>query len=212
MTGTKKRHTKAKARISVEQMQLLGFNFGTLIEAQSSLGEKTVDLCEIIQGKNKLAQAWQRGRFLRNLRNLASVPVTLAEAARRLSLNDADELQTILETDAEAGDTWHQTRYDAFTKIKMVLVKTAFEGNQAAIRAIENFLRAELDHKASGPQRLRIADIAALIGRSRHQVYIWAEKNGLPLGTDRTIELKDFVRWFETFTAEKAIKKVGFTP
>ena len=32
------------------------------------------------------------------------------DASRRLSLNGAEELQRILETDAEAGDTWRQTR------------------------------------------------------------------------------------------------------
>jgi len=210
MTKTvKKRHSEPAARISTHQMQSLAFNYGTLIEAQNSLPENSgVDLAELVQQDDKLAEAWQRGQFLRNVRNLASVPVSMDEASKRLSLNGAEELQGILETDAEAGDTWRQTRQEAFIQIKLALVKTAREGNQAAIRAVENFLRAEMDYKAGGgPRRLRVAEIANLTGRSRHGVYDWVEKNNLPLGPDKTIELKDFIRWFETFTAENAAGK-----
>ena len=190
-------------------MQSLAFNYSTLLEAQNSLPEKSgIDLAELVQQDDKLAEAWQRGQFLRNVRNLASVPVSMDEASRRLSLNGAEELQGILETDTEAGDTWRQTRQEAFIQIKLALVKTAREGNQAAIRAVENFLRAEMDYKAGGgPRRLRVAEIANLTGRSRHGVYDWVEKNNLPLGPDKTIELKDFIRWFETFTAENAAGK-----
>ncbi|MCJ7675484.1 MAG: hypothetical protein MUO33_10085, partial [Sedimentisphaerales bacterium] len=82
------------ARISTQQMQSLAFNYSTLLEAQNSLPEKSgVDLAELVQQNNKLAEAWQRGRFPRNVRNLASVPVTMDEASRRLSLNGAEELQ-----------------------------------------------------------------------------------------------------------------------
>ena len=206
----KNRHIRRTARISTHQMQSLAFNFGTLIEAQNSLPEKSgIDLAEIIEQKNKLAEAWQRGRFLRNVRNLASVPVTMDEAARRLSLNGADDLRAILDNDREAGDTWHQTRYEAFIKIKLALVKTAFEGNQAAIRAVESFLRAEMDYKVGGPRRLRITDIANLTGQLRGTIHNWVSRYQLPLGPDKTIELKDFIRWFEVFTAEKAASKNG---
>jgi len=196
---------KGKLACDPVQVKMLAINCSTMAEAEQSLPK----LPNLIARHKEIAAAWQRGRFLRNLRGLASVPVTLAEAARRLNLNEADALQTILEIDHEAGDTWHQTRYDAFTKIKIALVKTAFEGNQAAIRAIENFLRIEMDHKASGPQRLRISDIADLVGRSRHLIYNWVSRYKLPLGTDKTVELKHFLRWFETFTAGNAASKNG---
>jgi len=207
----KRRHVRTRPRISGHQIESLAFNYSTLIEAQSCFPEKSgIDLAHLIQQDDKLADAWQRGRFLRNVRNLASVPVTMDEAARRLALNDADELRTLLEHDAEARDTWRQTRQEAFIRIKVVLTRTALEGNQAAIRMVENFLHAEMDYKiGGGPRRLRIADIADLVGRSRHLVYNWMQKNNLPLGPDKTIDLKDFMRWFETFTAEKAATRNG---
>lgn len=209
MTGAKKRrHVRVRSKISAQQMQSLAFSYGTLVEAQNSLPPNTqIGLAELIQRHDKLAEAWRRGQFLRNLRNLASVPVTLDEAARRLNLNGADALQTILETDSEAGDTWHQMRYDAFTKIKVALTRTALEGNQTAIRAVENLLHAEMNHRTA--PKLTITDIANVTGRSRHLVYNWTQRNNLPLGLDKTIELKDFIRWFEAFTAENAVAKNG---
>jgi len=42
-------------------MQSLAFNYGTLIEAQNSLPENSgIDLAELVQQNNKLAEAWQR--------------------------------------------------------------------------------------------------------------------------------------------------------
>lgn len=199
------------ARISTQQMQSLAFSYGTLIEAQNSLpANSSIALAELIQHHDKVAEAWHRGQFLRNVRNLASVPVSLDEAAKRLNLNGPDELRRMLETDAEIGDLWRQTRQEAFIKIKLALVKTAMEGNQTAIRAVENFLRAEMDYKISStPQKLRLSDIANLIGQLPGTVHNWVSRYHLPLGTDKTIELKDFIRWFETFTAEKAATKNG---
>ena len=77
-----------------------------MAEAEQSLPK----LPDLIAHHKEIAAAWQRGRFLRNVRNLASVPVTMDDASRRLSLNGAEELQRILETDDEAGDIWRQTR------------------------------------------------------------------------------------------------------
>jgi hypothetical protein len=178
-----------------------------MAEAEQSLPK----LPDLIAHHKEIAAAWQRGRFLRNVRNLASVPVTMDDASRRLSLNGAEELERILETDTEAGDTWRQTRQEAFITIKLALVKTAMKGNQAAIRAVENFLRAEMDYKvgSSGPRRLRIIDIANLTGQLRGTIHNWISRYQLPLGPDKTIELKDFIRWFEIFTAEKAANKNG---
>ena len=189
-------------------MQSLAFSYGTLVEAQNSLPPNTqVGLAELIQRHDKLAEAWHRGQFLRNLRNLASVPVSLDEAAKRLNLNGPDDLRRILETDAEAGDLWRQSRHDAFIKIKVALTRTALEGNQTAIRAVENLLHAEMNHRTA--PKLTITDIANVTGRSRHLVYNWTQRNNLPLGLDKTIELKNFIRWFEAFTAEDAIAKNG---
>jgi len=189
------------------QVKVLAINCSTMAEAEQSLPK----LPDLIAHHKEIAAAWQRGRFLRNVRNLASVPVTMDDASRRLSLNGAEELERILETDTEAGDTWRQTRQEAFITIKLALVKTAMKGNQAAIRAVENFLRAEMDYKvgSSGPRRLRIIDIANLTGQLRGTIHNWISRYQLPLGPDKTIELKDFIRWFEIFTAEKAADKNG---
>jgi predicted DNA-binding transcriptional regulator AlpA len=163
-----------------------------MAEAEQSLPK----LPDLIARHKEVAAAWQRGRFLRNLRGLASVAVTVDEAARRLELADPDELHHMIENDSEVRDTWRQTRQEAFIRIKLALVKTALEGNQAAIRAVENFLRAEVELKRlPDTYKLKVNDIAALTGRTRPTVYEWVNKGRLPIDTDKTIDLGSFIRW-----------------
>jgi hypothetical protein len=202
---TKKRKLALRSAQTCDpvQVKMLGINCKTMTEAEQSLPK----LPDLIAHRKDVAAAWQRGRFLRNLRGLASVAVTVDEAAKRLELADPDELQHMIENDPEVRDTWHQARQEALIHIKLALAKTAFEGNQAAIRAVENLLHAEMNHRTA--PKLTITDIANVTGRSRHLVYNWTQRNNLPLGLDKTIELKDFLKWFETFTVESAVAKFG---
>jgi hypothetical protein len=77
-----------------------------MAEAEQSVPK----LPDLITHYKEVGAAWQRGRFLRNLRNLASVAVTVDEAAKRLELADPEELHHMIENDSEVRDTWRQTR------------------------------------------------------------------------------------------------------
>ena len=188
-------------KFTASQMESLAFTYGTLVDAQNSLGQASrIKLTTLIANDRKLAAAWQRGQFLRNLRNLASVPVTMDEAARRLNLANADELRTILDNDIEAANLWLQIRQDAFLRIKLALVKTALDGNQAAIRAVENLLHTEASLKNGfGINSVRISEICSLTGRTRTLVYKWVRNHGLSVSEDKTVELSVFFPWFENY-------------
>jgi len=183
---------------------VLAINCSTMAEAEQSLPK----LPNLIARHKEVAAAWQRGRFIRNLRNLASVAVTVDEAARRLELANPDELHYMIENDPEVRDTWRQTRQEAFIRIKVALAKTAFEGNQAAIRAVENLLPTQADLKRlPDTHKLKVADIAILTGRTRSSVYEWVNKGRLPVDADKTIDLGSFIRWFETYITDSMIQK-----
>jgi len=183
---------------------MLAINCSTMAEAEQSVPK----LPDLITRHKEIAAAWQRGRFIRNVRNLASVAVTVDEAARRLEMADPDDLHRMIETDPEVRDTWRQTRQEAFIRIKLALAKTAFEGNQAAIRAVESLLRTEVELKRfPDTRKLKVADIAALTGRTRPTIYEWVNKGRLPIADDKTIDVGAFIRWFETYISETIIQK-----
>ena len=203
MTTIKKKVKKRNLSCDPAQVKMLAINCSTMAEAEQSLPK----LPDLISRHKEVAAAWQRGRFLRNLRNLASVAVTVDEAAKRLELADPDELQHMIDDDSEVRDTWHQTRQEAFIRIKVALAKTAFEGNQAAIRAVETLLRMEVPLKIPDTHKLKLSDIAILTGRTRSTIYEWVNKGRLPLDADKTIDVGSFIRWFETYISEMIIQK-----
>jgi phage terminase Nu1 subunit (DNA packaging protein) len=90
----------------------------------------------------------------------------------------------------------------------MALAEAAKAGNQAAIKAIEVFLRDE----GEGPSpradygRLSISQLAELFGVTRQTVYDWYTKQGLARNADSTFDLKVAIRWFEEFTLKKVSK------
>ena len=194
---------KKKAPCDPVQVKILAINCSTMAEAEQSLPK----LPHLITRHKEVAAAWQRGRFLRNLRNLASVAVTVDEAARRLELADPDELHHMIEDDSEVRDTWCQTRQEAVIRIKLALAKTAFEGNQAAIRAVETLLRTEVPVKMPDTRKLRVADIAIFTGKPRATIYEWINKGHLPIAADKTIDVGSFIRWFEIYITDNMIQK-----
>ena len=185
------------------QVKMLAINCSTMAEAEQSLPK----LPDLITHHKEVAAAWQRGRLLRNLRGLASVAVTVDEAARRLELADPDELHHMIEDDPEVRDTWCQTRQEAVIRIKLALAKTAFEGNQAAIRAVETLLRTEVPLKMPDTHKLKVADIAIFTGKPRAAIYEWINKGHLPIAADKTIDVGSFIRWFETYITDSMIQK-----
>lgn len=154
-------------------------------------------LAELVIEKPRIRQAWERGRFLRRLRDLAATPVTVSEAARKLELPNGHILREMLDSDPEVGDLWYQTRLEVFVEAKTALVTAAKAGNQAAIRAVETLLRDE-ERQASSCDLDHISteQLCLISGKTRQTVHEWLKK-GLPRNGDKTFNLADFVPWFE---------------
>lgn len=176
----------------------------SIAEAETKL-QKKMDLTKILEEDEKLEAAWNRGRFLRNLRALASVAATVGEAADKLGLNNAQELYNMLDTDREVADTWGQARQEAFIKIKFALIKQANEGNQAAIRAIEPFLQDELCQQTDcfDFSHITTIQLAKLTGKSRQTIYKYRTQYGMPANNDNTFDLHKILPWLEEFTERK---------
>jgi len=154
----------------------------------------------------KLKAAWQRGQFLRNLKALAGVVETVSEAARKLELSSGQELRDILDTDIEAANIWNQTRLDTKIKAREGLIAAAAEGNQAAIRAIENYLRDDQRPAAGGADfhKLIQKSVADLFDVDRLTVRNWTDRHNCPRNTDGTFDLASVIRWWKDFEKRKS--------
>jgi AraC-like DNA-binding protein len=58
-------------------------------------------LSEIFKRYPQLRKAWDRGRFLRNLRNLARTGASVSEAAKKLGFANGRVLRTMIDEDEE---------------------------------------------------------------------------------------------------------------
>ena len=199
-----KRKRKVKPPLDVTHVKLLGLTCSSIAEAETKL-QKKMDLTKILTKYEELDAAWNRGRFLRNLRALASVAVTVSEAAEKLGLANSQELYNMLDTDREVADTWGQARQEAFIKIKFALIKQANEGNQAAIRAIEPFLQDELHQRTDyfDFSYLSTNQLAQLTGKTRQTIYKWRTQHGLPTNKDNSFDLHQVLPWLEKFIIQK---------
>jgi len=149
--------------------------------------------------------AYERGRFLRELEDTASVVETVSEAARKLKLSSGAELRGILDSDAEAADIWQSRRLATRIETRKGLIAAAAAGNQAAIRVVENYLKDDQAAPAgSDLTKLMQKEIAELFDVNRVTVNDWTNRHKMPRNADGSYNLYEIIRWYGEFARGKA--------
>jgi len=208
--GKKKAKTKKKrkARPPIEEAEVrrLGLECENLTEADAAVRTRK-SLAEIFKKYSRLREAWDRGRFLRNLRDLARTGASVPEAAKRLGFASARGLQAMLDEDVEVADLWDQTQLGIRLEIKTAVIEAAREGKPDAVRAVENFLLDEKERAGSDLSRITILQLTEITGRTRQTIHDWFTKFGMPRNADKTFDLSIFLAWFEEFLLGKSGKE-----
>jgi len=202
-----RKSSRRRRTLSVAAAKSLGYEFDsiTAADAGSGLDVTLVGLFRYKKYEN-LKKAFERGQFLRNLAGLAGVVETVSEAARKLGLASGSALREILDTDLEAANLWNQRRLDTKIKAREGLITAAADGNQAAIRAIENYLRDDQRPASGGPDlhKLMQKDIADLFDVDRLTVRNWAERHNCPRNSDGSYDLASVIRWWRDFEKRRS--------
>lgn len=159
------------------------------------------DLGVLLGGDIELGKAWERGRFLRRLHELAEGPICLAVCAERLGFHE-DGFRALLQTDPEAGDIWQQGRHVFFLRAKKAILRGAEEGKPYCLKMIERLLQSEAG-ASDAPQeidfrRLSPKQMSEAIEIDHRQLNRWSKENGLHRGMDGTYSLPRFVAWLRT--------------
>lgn len=208
---TAKRSKKAPAAsergrypISITEVRRLGYECEDLVSADAE-ARTSRPLASILKRYSRLAAAWERGQFLRNLKALAGVVATVSEAAHKLGLPSGEALRDMIDCDAEVGDIWRQKRLNTIIEARAALLESAKEGNQTAIRAVENYLREEKGSAGAraDTSRLRQTELCELLSTPRVTINDWIARQGLPRNADRTYNLTEVLRWYTEFLKRK---------
>lgn len=210
---TAERGTKGKGRakspakrplgLTAARVRKLALDFDDLAGADAHLGRR-FDLVGLLAKHGELLAAWQRGRFLRNLRRAASTGMSLAEAAHDLQIAPEDLRQRI-DGDIEAAEIWNEARLDASIELKTAWKEKAKEGNARAMAQVEAALRDEIAHAVLDIHNIpeeRMAEIAAV---NVSTLFRWRQSAGLPRNSGATTyDLPAVWGWFEQFTKQRS--------
>ena len=208
--GKKKILAAKRVRLPVEEAEVrrLGLECENLTEADAAIRTRK-SLAEIFKKHTVLKDAWDRGRFLRNLRGLARNGASVSEAAKRLGFASARGMQAMLDEDVEVADLWDQTQLGITLEIKQAIIEAAREGKPDAVRAVESFLQDEKARAGADLSRISILQLTEITGRSRQTIHEWFTKFGMPRNVDKTFDLSIFLAWFEEFLLRGSEKMEG---
>jgi len=193
----------AISQAEIKQLALESENMAQADSRKDHITRDTKPLSEILDKHPKLKAAWDRGRFLRNLRDLARTGASISQAAKKLRLASGRVLRTMIEEDAEIGDLWDQTQLEVYIEIKTAVIEAAKEGKADAVRAVESFLLEEKEQPGFDLSRITILQLTELIGKTRKTIHEWHTKFGLPRNADKTFDLSIFFAWFEEYLLKR---------
>jgi len=205
-----KKKRKARPSISDAEVRRLGLECESLTEADAELHRLRPrlrkNLSDYMGQFAVMKSAWERGRFLRDLKDLAARDASVSQAAKKLRLPNGRALREILDRDPEAGDIWERTKLNVWLDIRQALIEEAKGGNAAAIRALEDFGDEEKERPGFDPSRISSRQLTELTGRNRKTIHEWHTKFGLARNADKTFDLGVFLAWFEDFCLRKAAR------
>jgi len=201
----KKAKKKRKARPPVDEAEIrrLGLECETRTEADAAVSTRRT-LAELFRKYPELRKAWDRGRFLRNLRDMARTGVSISNAAKKLGFANGQVLRTMIDEDEEVGDLWNQTKLEIDIDIRSSIIEAAKDGKADAIRAVESFLLDEREQPEFDPSRITILQLSEITGKARTTILEWHKKFGMPRNTDKTFDMGVVWAWREEFLLKKA--------
>jgi len=198
-------------RAAAGLVRLAGMRFESMADAEVRL--QWPGLTDQIAKSPLLIQAWEKGRRLRAIHDLAGTPICMEEASKRIGMGEGGLLK-LYKRDPEVRDLWDRAKLDMVIGMKKALMTRATSGNANALATVEKILAGEfgaaggkaaaVDFTRLSPTQMELAtDI------KRAQLDRWHKKNGLPRNGDRTYSLPVFLAWRVAFERDKLARNVG---
>ncbi|HUV67027.1 MAG TPA: hypothetical protein VMW24_24280 [Sedimentisphaerales bacterium] len=205
--------TATRGNLTEASAQRLGLESKDLAEADARSGIGP-NLAKYFARHPRLRAAFDRGRLLRNLVELAPVAM-VHDAAKRLKdlgftqFESAQNLRDFLDADAEARELWESARVNGWIGVRQSLWEAAKGGNAKAISMMEKWA---LDRQREGGEpgvnfgRVRVSQMAELFAVRRETIHEWYTQKGLPQNLDGTFDLHRAIPWYEDHAIKKAVR------
>jgi hypothetical protein len=194
-------------------VQALAFHHEFLVDASQAAGIEP-PLTDLLDRHPVLAQAWERGEFLRRLRDLTANGANVPEIAQKLKI-DPKALSNMISTDREVRQLWKQTHIQIAVDLKAALLEKIRSGDIPTnkITTIENILRSDIAQD-SGPPGLDVEHVpihlaSQIVDVSRQALHAWHRDKGLPRNSDNTYDLRVLVPWVIRWEQSKALTARG---
>jgi len=219
---TKQRKARASAaperKIPSEQdVRAAGFECESLPTAAERLG--VADLEALLAGKPRLAAAWDRGRFLRQVRIVGLKGIVAEEADRFFEpALDRGELCEKLKRDRVLHDVWTSAALEAKLAVREGLIQRARRG-EADAKVMELYERLLVERPEAGDtaninwENLTPTQLEKATGIARNQWHRWGEKNGCPRKANRRYSLPAVIAWLRVYEDTGGVKlEQGLNP
>lgn len=185
---------KKKAPVAAERdIRQAAFECESFEAAAEKLG--VADLQGLLDSKPKLAVAWERGRFLRQVRDLATDTLIVVEEADKFLGLERGRLAEMLKHDRILVDVWTSGRFEAMTSARKGLKHLADAGDAKAIPLYEQLLSNPAHAESLDWDNLTPTQLEQATGIHRNQWRRWEEKNGCPRKTNRRYSLPAVIEW-----------------
>jgi len=181
------------AKIAEADVRRAGQDCETIEQAAEKLG--VADLQELLDGKPKLAAAWERGRFLRRVRDLATETLIVVEEADKFLGLERGRLTELLKRDRTVDEVWRAGRFQAMTSARKGLKRLADAGDPKAIPLYEQMLDSPASAESLDWDDLTPTQLEQATGIKRNQWRRWEERNGCPRKSNRRYSLPAVIEW-----------------
>ena len=199
----KPKTTKAKPKPPIQAVREAGFECPDLAAAGERLGVS--DLPDLLKTSKRLSAAWERGRLLQRVRNVAGKRYIVPEAADKLLLLPRGSFKAIYAKDHVIRDLWDRERFALLDAAEAKLAERVLAGDRNAIEAVEHLFgnRAEPAGEFD-TQKVRPSRMEAATGIKREQWDRWAKDNGCPRNMDGSYSLARVIDWLRRWERDKA--------
>jgi len=169
-------------------------------------------LAALLSRSPELAEAWERGQFLRHLKIYGGdTNLTLAEVEIEMGL-PAGSLEAKLATDIEAAECFNNARRATRIAILKIYIDRARTGELTppVAKQLAEMLKKEVAKTTFDIEHIPTAMMAELFGVTRLTLLNWQKEAAAPVNPDkRTYNLRSFIPWYKKFIENKIARQPG---
>lgn len=207
---TVRRTAAAAIKLTVAQVKAWGMQYADIPEAEQKEG-LTVSLAAAMSRAKSLANAWQRGQLLRQLKAFGGETyLSIDEVGKELGF-ETGKLAELFQRDAEACEVFNNARIRTIIELSGASIQQVRSGKATPTTAkiLAAAMKREVAQRGADFEHLTTAQMEELFGVTRITLNDWLTKFGAPRNADKTYNLRVFLPWYTEYTIGKVSRQPG---